>query len=343
MKMTVQTLTLRLATPFRIAHGTSTERHNVLVHLGDGLGEGALPPYYGLSMRDVVAYLHGLDVDALLAGDPPPLEHVLDALPPGPAPARAAVDLALHDLWGKRLGQPLYRLWGLDPARAPLSARTLSIPESDAAFRETLARHRDAPILKLKIGTGSTERDEEIIRIAREETDARLCVDANSAWTVREAAVLIPRLAEYDLLFIEQPIPAGDPDDWHVLRRHLPAGVPPLIADESAHSTDDAIVLAGAADGVNVKLAKTGGLREARRMITVAKALDMKVLLGCMIESSIAVTAAAHLAPLADFLDLDGTVHLANDPFSGMRFDNGRILLPDRPGLGVTARETALP
>lgn len=340
MSLTVQSLTLRLRTPFRIAHGTSTERHNVLVRLGEGVGEGALPPYYGFTLRDVEAYLRMIDAEALLRSNPPPIEHLIADLPPGPAPARAALDVALHDHWGKRLGHPLYRLWGLDPARAPVSARTLGIPESEEAFRQSLARHRDAPILKLKLGTGSVERDEAIIRIAREETPARLCVDANSAWTVREAADLLPRLSEYDLMFIEQPIAAGNPDDWHMLRRLLPSEVPLLIADESAHVADDAIMLAGAADGVNVKLAKTGGLREARRMITVARALDMKVLLGCMIESSVAITAAAHLAPLADFLDLDGAAHLANDPFSGMRFENGVITLPDAPGIGVTARET---
>ncbi len=342
MNLTVQTLTLRLRTPFRIAHGTSTERRNVLVRLGESMGEGALPPYYGFSPQDISDYLARVDTDALLADDPPPIEHLIAALPPGPAPARAALDLALHDLWGKRLGHPLFRLWGLDPARAPVSARTLSIPEADDDYRESLARHRDAPLLKLKLGTGSIARDEALIRIASETSRARLCVDANGAWSLEEAAGLIPRLAPYNLLFIEQPIAAGNPDDWHVLRRSLPRGVPLLIADESAHVTDDVIVLAGAADGVNVKLAKTGGLREARRMITVARALEMKVLLGCMIESSVAVTAAAHLAPLADFLDLDGPVHLANDPFYGMRFDNGVITLPERPGIGVIARENAL-
>lgn len=341
MKLTVQTLTLRLHTPFRIAHGTSTERQNVLVRLGEGLGEGALPPYYGHALREVVAYVQGLDADALLATDPPPLTHLLDDLPPGPAPARAAVDIALHDHWARRLGQPLYRLWGLDPHRMPPSARTLGIPEHPAELQRTLAPLTDPPLLKLKLGTGDPARDLALVRRVRAETTAPLCVDANGAWSLREAAALIPKLAEHEPVFIEQPIPAEEADAWHLLRRLLPRGMPPLIADESARTADDVILLAGAANGVNVKLSKAGGLAEARRMITLARALDMKVLLGCMIESSVGLTAAAHLAPLADFLDLDGTLFLADDPFDGLTFDNGRITLPDRPGHGAIPRRSS--
>ncbi len=336
MALSVEPLELRLKTPFRIAHGVSTTRTNVLVRLGEGLGEGALPPYYPHRYEDARAYLQALDPEALL--DPPALEDALDRLPPGPAPARAAIDVALHDAWARRLGQPLYRLWGLNPARAPVSSITLSIPENLDDLRSQIQALDGFPMLKLKLGTGSIERDEAVVRAARDATGADLCVDANGAWRVEEAAALIPRLAACDVRFVEQPLPAGDPDAWHRLRRRLPADAPPLFADESVHAPQDLLALAGAIDGVNLKLAKTGGLRAMRRMMALARALDLRVMLGCMIESSIALTAAAHLTPLADFADLDGALHLTHDPFAGMTMQQGRICLPEGPGLGVVER-----
>ena len=167
--------------------------------------------------------------------------------------------------------------------------------------------------------------------------DVQLGVDANGAWRVEEAAQIIPRLAAYDLRYIEQPIGAGEADDWHRLRERLPvSGVPSLIADESVQGAPSILPLASGADGINIKLTKAGGLREARRMIAVARTLGMQVMLGCMVESSAGMTAAAHLAPLADFVDLDGHLDVANDPFEGVRWDDGRLSLPERPGLGLT-------
>lgn len=338
MRFTVEPLKLRLKTPFRIAHGTSTTRTNVLVRLGDGVGEGALPPYYPHTFEEVKTYLEDLDPDALLGDDPLALEDALDRLPPGPAPARAALDLALHDHWGRQLGHPLYRLWGLNPARTPRSSITLSIPEALDDLPAQIEALAAFPLLKLKLGTGDPARDEAIVRTARETTDASLCIDANGAWSLDEAAQIIPRLAAYDVLFVEQPLPKDDVDAWPRLRRRLPDDAPPLVADESVQSAADILALAGAIDGVNLKLAKAGGLRATRRMIALARALGLRVMLGCMIESSIALTAAAHLAPLVDFADLDGALHLANDPFEGMTMDRGRLTLPDRPGLGVVER-----
>ena len=338
MHYAVEPLELHLKTPFRIAHGSSTVRTNVLVRIGDGVGEGALPPYYRYRFADVKAYLDRLDPATLIGNDPAALEDALDRLPPGPASARAAVDIALHDLWGRHLGHPLYRLWGLNPTRAPVSSVTLSIPENLDALRQQIQALDGFPILKLKLGTGSPEGDEALVRTAREATRARLCVDANCAWTVDEAARLIPRLGAYDLLFIEQPLPQDDHDAWSRLRRRLPTDAPPLIADESLQTPADILALADAVDGINIKLAKAGGLRAARRMITLARTLGLHVMLGCMIESAVALTAATHLAPLADFADLDSYLYLANDPFEGATLDRGRILLPDGPGLGVTRR-----
>ncbi|HET91742.1 MAG TPA: dipeptide epimerase [Chloroflexi bacterium] len=338
MRLTVEPITLHLKTPFRIAHGTSTARYNVLVHLGDGVGEAALAPQYGYTQADVAAYVEGLDLDALGGDDPLALEESLDRLPAGPPPARAAVDVALHDLWGRRLGHPLYRLWGLSPARCPLSSLTLSIAADEQDMRRQVREARGFPILKLKLGSGDVALDEALVRAARQETDVRLCVDANSAWSVDEAAGVIPRLAAYDLLFIEQPIAAAEVQDWHALRRRLPSDMPPLVADESVHQAADITALVGAVDGVNIKLAKAGGLGEARCMITLARALGMRVMLGCMVESSVGITAAVHLAPLADWADLDGNLSILADPYDGARMTQGRLDFPDGPGLGVTRR-----
>ena len=331
-------LRLELRTSFHTAHGADTTRTNVLARLGSGLGEAGLPPYYPHSVEDVCAYLNALEPGPLLADDLT-LEDAVDCLPPGPAPARAAADCALHDHWARQLGHPLYRLWGLNPTRAPRTSVTLSLPGDLGAFRERLRARRGWPVLKLKLGSGDVKKDEALVRLAREETEARLGVDANGGWSLGEAARLIPRLAPLNLLFVEQPIADEAPEAWRALRQQLPPGAPPLIADESVQSARDIVRLSGLADGVNVKLAKAGGLRPARQWIAVARALGMKVLLGCMIESRVAVTAAAHLAPLADFADLDGHLNVANDPFDGLEVERGAIRLPERPGLGVVQRE----
>jgi len=337
MHIHAEPITLTLRTPFRIAHGTSTTRQNVLVHLDDATGVAAIVPYYDTPVETVVAYVNALALAEVVAGDPLLLEDALAALPPGPAPARAALDLALHDRWGKRLGQPLYRLWGLNPARAPLSSYTLVLAD-EAEFRQSAREARGLPVLKIKLGTGSLDGDEALVRIAAEETSARLCVDANAAWSAPDALRIIPRLAAYNLLFIEQPVAQHDLDGWRTLAEQLPAGMPPLIADESVHDSRDVIRLAGIAGGINIKLAKCGGLREARRMIALAHAFGMKVMLGCMVESSVGVTAAAHLTPLVDYADLDSTLLTTNDPYAGLAWEQGRLILPDAPGLGVTRR-----
>jgi L-alanine-DL-glutamate epimerase-like enolase superfamily enzyme len=338
LRLIPEPITLDLVVPFAIAHGTSTARHNVLVHVGDGIGEAALPPYYGVSQRDVIRYVQSIDPEALLGDDPLALEEMLDRLPPQPTAARAAVDIALHDHWARELGYPLYRLWGVNPRRAPVSSWTIPITADEDELRHRVRSASAFPILKLKLGSGNLVTDEGIVRVAREETDADLCVDANSAWQVDEAATIIPRLAVYDLLFIEQPLPRHGVEAWHELRSRLPEGMPPLIADESVQQAADIPPLAGAADGINVKVAKAGGLREGRRMISLARALGMQVMVGCMIETSVGVTAAAQLAPLADYADLDGNLLLVRDPYVGATLHEGHLSLPDEPGLGIRRR-----
>ena len=344
MKLTIEAITLKLKTPFHIAHGVSLARDSVLVHLEDGavagIGEGSIMPYYNYTQADVLNYLQNLNPDTLAGDDPLALEAALDRLPPGPSPALNAIDTALHDFWAKQLGYPLYRLWGLDPGQAPPSSITISITENEDKLRDRVRAVAGFPLIKLKLGTGNLETDEAMVRVVREETEAGLCVDANSAWSVEESARIIPRLKPYNLLFIEQPLPRADVQGWHRLRTLLPGNVPPLIADESVQQSKDIMALAGGADGINIKLTKAGGLREARRMITLARTLGMQVMLGCSVESSVGITAAAHLLPLADFADLDGNLDVANDPYCGARMEKGYLRLPQGPGLGVTRRES---
>lgn len=339
MHLSFAPFTHHLKTPFRIAHGAASKRDSVFVRLGEGVGEGAKVPYYPYTWDDLLGYLGALDVETLTPGGDFCLQSALDALPPGPAPARSALDIALHDHWGKTLGLPLWKLWGLDPRRMPLSSFTLSIPQSDADLDAAVAEVAHLPVLKLKVGTGDPGRDVEIVRRVRTHTDAVLGVDANSAWTVEEAARAVQELAEVGVAYVEQPVHRDDLDAWHRLRERLPDGLPPLIADEGVQSEADILRLHGGADGINLKLTKSGGLGGGRRWITLARSLGMKVMVGCMVESSVAVMAAAHLAPLCDFCDLDGPLLLRDDVVTErFPWHDGRILLPDAPGLGVTLR-----
>lgn len=353
MRFAYRAVTHRLRSPFRVAHGTSATRTTVFAELetpgGSAWGEGALVPYYPYTLDDLTAYLDRIgETFGPTPGAPFDLDAALAAIPDGPAPARCALDLALHDAWGKAAEQPLWSLWGLDPTALPPSSFTLSIPDDLDAYRADLDAVAHLPVLKLKVGTGDANRDLEIVRIARSRTGAALGVDANSAWTVDEAARLVPELADLGgLLYVEQPLawrtPGGERtthDGWHRLRERLGAdnGLPPLLADEAVQGLDDVDGLAGAADGVNVKLTKTGGLAGARRMIYRARQHSMKVLVGCMVETTVGVTAAAHLAPLADFADLDGAVLLEVPAVTGgMVWHDGRMTLPHDPGLGAFA------
>ncbi len=334
--------THHLRTPFRIAHGAESTRESVFVRVGDGVGEGARVPYYPYSGDDLLRYLGGIDAGSL-GGSPFSLQNALDALPAGTPPARAALDIALHDHWGKTLGLPLWKLWGLDPGRIATSSFTLSIPESDADLDRAVEAVAHLPVLKLKVGTGDVARDVDIVRRVRARTEARLGVDANSAWSVDEAVRGTQELAEIGVMYVEQPLHRENLDDWHRLREKLPDGLPPLIADESVQSERDILRLHGGADGINIKLTKSGGLHGAQKWIALARALEMTVMIGCMVESGVAVTAAAHLAPLCDFVDLDAPLLMRDSVTDGgIVWENGRITLPDAPGLGVTLHDGVL-
>lgn len=337
MKLSASPLTLTLKTTFRVAHGASDQRRNVLVRLQHGsltgYGEAAAVPYYGDTQESLLAWLNALPP---VGDDPFALETTLNTLPPGPAAARAAVDIALHDLWGKQLGQPLYRLFGLSPTPLPPTSFTISIDRPEVMAEA--ARRSGYPVLKIKLGP---ENPESAVAAIRSATNARLRVDANGGWTPEQARTLIPRLARYGLEFIEQPLPPGDVEAYRWLKQELrQSGIGlPIFADESVHNAADAARYAGAIDGVVVKLMKSGGLREALRTIHTARAHGMAILLSCMVESSLGVTAAAHLAPLCDFLDLDGPLLIADDPFDGLTYNGAALTLPERPGVGVKEKQ----
>jgi L-Ala-D/L-Glu epimerase len=325
MKLTWEPYTLNLKTTWRIAHGASDQRHNVFAQIGDGLGEAAGVPHHGETQAGIIAYLEKL---AGQSWDVFQLEDQLNALPPGSAAARCAIDLALHDALGRELGQPLYRLLGLNPAKAPLTSYTVTMDEP--ATMAERARQSGMPVIKIKLGSPD---DEAAVAAIRQATDARLRVDANAGWSREQAAALIPRLVQYDIEFVEQPLPVGDIDGLRWLRARNP-GLP-IFADENILTARDVAAHAGAVDGVVIKLAKTGGIRAALRAIHTARALDMQIMLGSMVETTLAVTAAAHLSPLCDYADLDGPLMIGNDPFDGVRYDGGRLVLPEEAGLGV--------
>lgn len=340
MRITARILTLRTRHPFAIARGSASEWRTVLVTVTDadgaeGWGEAAPNRFYGETAETVLAALERYGT-VLADADPWSLEAVeleLSRALRGNPSARSAVSAALHDLAGRRLGVPLYRLWGLDPARAPLSSFTIGIVEEEAELRRRVAEAVHYPVLKIKLGSA---RDEWILRVVRDVAPRQtLRVDANAAWTPKHAVRMCAVLEEYGVEFVEQPVAAHDLDGLRFVRERTRL---PVVADESCLVAADVPRLAGLVDGVNLKLAKCGGLREALRLIATARAHGMLVMAGCMIESSLGITAAAHLAPLLDYADLDGAALLAADPFVGATMERGLISLPDAPGLGVVAR-----
>jgi L-alanine-DL-glutamate epimerase-like enolase superfamily enzyme len=247
----------------------------------------------------------------------------------GQSAAKAAIDIALMDWVGQRLGVPLYRYFGLDPKDAPITTFSIGI-DTPEITRQKVREAADFPVLKVKVGL---DTDEATIAAVRSVTDKRLRVDANEGWKDKEEAVRkINWLATQGVEFVEQPLPAAMVEEtrWVRERVHLP-----IIADEACRHPSDIPKLVGAYDGVNIKLDKCGGMLEVFTMIQMARALGLKTMLGCMISTSVSVTAAAHLSPLVDYADLDGNLLISNDPFRGVEVKQGRLILPDRPGLGL--------
>jgi L-alanine-DL-glutamate epimerase-like enolase superfamily enzyme len=333
VQLSWQPLPLQLIHPFRIAHGTSSVRHNVLVRVEDGVGEAAAVHYHGETPEGIVEYLRGVELTA--HSDPMHIVEILAGLPAGSAAARAGIDIALHDAWGRSLGQPLYRLFGLNPERIPLTSFTIPLGAPEEMAER--ARSTDAPVLKIKLGLGAEDRTR--IAALRSATNVPLRVDANGGWSLAGAEALLPELAEQGVELVEQPLPVGDLEGLRRLSQLRSR--PPLFADESIKSTADILAHQGLVEGVVIKLAKSGGIRGALEQITLARSLGLDVMLGCMIESSVAVTAAAHLAPLCQYVDLDGPLLIRNDPFQGVTYERGRLRLPARPGLGLLPAPSA--
>jgi len=320
-----------------IARGGYSHHRNVIVRLTDddgveGFGEAAPNKYYGESVSTVIAAL-GQFKPILERADPFSIEAVeahLNRTLRGNASAKSAVNSALHDLVGKKLGLPVYRLWGLSADSTPQSSFTIAIAENEELERR-VAEARDYPILKIKLGT---DRDMEIVRIVRGAAPTKqLRVDANAAWTPKHAVQMSEFLADQGVEMIEQPVAANDIEGLRFVREGSKL---PVFADESCLVATDVAKLHGAVDGINIKLAKCGSLREALRMVHTARALDMQVMAGCMIESSLGISAIAQISPLLDFADFDGAALLSTDPFRGVTIAGGRVRLSDGPGLGAT-------
>lgn len=338
MRISHEVVRLKTRYPFVIARGGYAAHENVVVKIVDddgieGLGEAAPNRFYGESVATVVAALEQF-ASVLGSADSWSLDAIeasLNRILRGNGSAKSAVSAALHDIMGKRVGMPVHKLWGLDAADAGESSFTIGIADNEGLLQR-VADAEQYPILKVKLGT---DRDMEIVRVVREAAPSkRLRVDANAAWTASHAVRMIDFLADQDVEFVEQPVAQHDIDGLRFVRNRSKL---PIIADESCLVSTDVPRLAGAVDGVNLKLAKCGSLREAKKIVHVARAFGMTVMAGCMIESSLGISAIAQLAPLLDHADLDGAALLAEDPFRGATIDRGRIRLTDLPGLGVRA------
>jgi L-alanine-DL-glutamate epimerase-like enolase superfamily enzyme len=302
-----------------------------------GHGEGAPIVRYKEDAKAAQAALEGVR-PLVVSADPWEFEKLMARVfhdVPGANAAKAALDIALMDWAGQKLGVPLYRWFGLDPKDAPVTTFSIGI-DNPAMTRDKVREAAPYAVLKIKVGLDS---DEATITAVRSVTDKPLRVDANEGWTDKEVALRkIEWLAGQGVEFVEQPMPADMLDEMHWVHSRVHV---PLIADEACQHASDIPKLIGAFDGVNVKLDKAGGILEAHRMIQVARSLGLKTMLGCMVSSSVSVTAAAHLSPLVDYADLDGNLLISNDPFTGVLVEKGKLILPDRPGLGLRAAAIA--
>ncbi|MFW6042911.1 MAG: enolase C-terminal domain-like protein [Marinilabiliaceae bacterium] len=338
MKLKFEPYELEMKHVFTLASGSRSTTPVMLTRIEyDGLvgyGEASMPPYLGEDHETVANFLSKVDLSQF--SDPFLTEDILeyvDAIDDGNYAAKASVDIALHDLLGKIMDEPWYRIWGFNPSETPDTSFTIGIDKPDVVRQKT----RDAApynILKVKLGR---ENDREMIRTIREVTDKPLCVDVNQGWKDREEALeMIHWLEEQGIVFVEQPMPKERVDDLAWLTDNSPL---PVIADEALQTVGDVKKTFGIYSGVNIKLMKCGGMRAAHRMATTARSLGMKVMFGCMIETSCAVTAAAQLSPLADWADLDGNLLIDNDVFDGLKIVDGRVVLPKKPGIGVVPNE----
>jgi L-alanine-DL-glutamate epimerase-like enolase superfamily enzyme len=338
LKLSYRPYELQLRHVFTVATSSRTTTPVVLTSIEydgvTGFGEASMPPYLGESHESVLNFLSRVNLEQF--SDPFFMEDILayiEGVMPGNYAAKASLDIALHDLTGKLLGQPWFRLWGLNPAKTPLTSFTIGIDTAEVVREKTLEAGA-FKMLKIKLGR---DNDREMIETVRSVTDVPIFVDVNQGWKDRVYAMEMANyLKEKNCLFIEQPMPKEQVDDiaW------LTAGSPlPIVADEALQTVSQLLSMKGIYSGINIKLMKCGGMHAAYKMITMARQMDMKVLIGCMTETSCAVSAAAQLSPLVDWADLDGNLLISNDLYEGMTVVDGRVNLPDRPGIGIIEKK----
>ncbi len=334
MKLSFKTYNLQLKHTFTVSGFSRDTTPVVLTEIEyDGLvgyGEASMPPYLGESQDSVITFLKKVKLGQF--NDPFMLDDILeyvDSIDKNNRAAKASVDIALHDLIGKITNQPLYKLWGLNPEETPMTSFTIGIDTPDVVRIKTLEAER-FKVLKVKLGGGN---DKEMINTVRSITNVPIYVDVNQGWKDKDKALeMIHWLKEKGIEFVEQPMPKTQVDDIAWLTANSPL---PIIADEAFQRLSDIAKFKDVYTGINIKLMKSTGLREAHKMITVARALDMKVMIGCMTETSCAVSAAAQLSPLVDWADLDGNLLISNDVFKGMEVIKGKVTLNDLPGIGI--------
>lgn len=336
LKMTFFPYELKLRHVFTVSSYSRTTTPDVQVEIEydgvKGYGEASMPQYLGQSVASVTTFLKKVNLEQF--NDPFQIEDILtyvDAINPGDTAAKAAVDIALHDLVGKLLGAPWWKIWGLDKTKAPSTTFTIGIDTSEVVKTKTKECASKFNILKVKVGR---DNDKDIIEAIRSVTDLPIAVDANQGWKDKRYALdMIYWLKEHGIVMVEQPMPKDMLDDIAWITEASPV---PIYADESVQRLSDVLKMKGVVNGINIKLMKCTGMREAWKMINLAHALGLHAMLGCMTETSCAVSAAAQLSPIADFADLDGNLLIANDRFKGMVVEKGKIILNDKPGLGLT-------
>lgn len=335
LKLSFRSYTLELKNPFGLAHGTRTTTAIVLTQLEHkgiiGCGEASLPPYHGETQESVKTFLSKLELEQF--ENPEETEKILsyvDKIEKGNNAAKASIDIALHDLVGKILRKPCYELFGIKTAERKLSSYTIAIDELKNLPRK-IKEAKDFKILKIKLGT---KDDEKIVHIVKNECDKKLYADANQGWNDKSMALeMLYMLSENGFELVEQPMPVNCADDdmlW--LKEKSPL---PLLADEAAKRFTDLEKSAELFHGINIKLMKSTGMAEAHKMIIRARALNMKIMMGCMTETSCAILAASHLSPLADYVDLDGPFLINNNPFRNPELIDGCIITPEKPGIGL--------
>ncbi len=338
MQLKLHAFDLPLAHTFTISRESISSQPTLIVELieagASGYGEATSNKYYGFTIERMARDLAALKprLEATTLSDPATVWQAMQPMLADNPFALCALDQAAHDLWGKLLGQPVWKLWGLSTEKTPASNYTIGIDAIDVMVAK-MNEIPGWPIYKIKLGT---DRDLEIVRELRRHTAATFRVDANCGWTADQAIGYAPELKSLGVEFIEQPLKA---DQWDDLRRVREHSVLPIIADESCIVESDVSRCHGVFHGINIKLVKCGGLTPARRMIAEARRLGLSVMVGCMTESTVGISAIAQLLPLLDYVDMDGAVLLAKDIADGVRLDHGRCIYPDRPGNGVTLRE----